>query len=108
MKKWVSIIFCLIAFYFIGATTSAPIKKPILLPFYSEIQINSIPFPLNIGGLYPYIVWVNGKKVNLKPGDSYKLAVALGLPLNPPATEEMHNGEGWLNGPLAINKLEKE
>jgi len=103
MKKWVSIGFCLIVFYFIGATTSAPMKQSVALPIYSEIQINSIPFPLNIGGMYPYVVWVNGKKVNLKPGDSYKLAVALGLPLNPPPTEDMHNGKGWLHEPLVLN-----
>ena len=27
-----------------------------------EIQINPIPRPLNIGGFYPYVIWINGER----------------------------------------------
>lgn len=61
-----------------------------------QIQINPIPHPLNLGGVIPYVVWVDGQRMPLKPGRVRKLAVSLGLPLNVRGTPEMHAGAGWL------------
>jgi len=72
---------------------------------FVEIQINAVPRPLNIGGFYPYVVWVNGKQKNLKPGEVQILAKALNLPLDsPPNDPELHSGKGWLR-PLQIPRL---
>lgn len=63
-----------------------------------EIQINPIPRPLNIGGFYPYVIWINGERAKLKPGEIATLAKALNLPLDsPPDNEEIHSGAGWMH-----------
>ena len=68
----------------------------------TEIQINSVPKPLDIDGFYPYMVWVNGKPSGLSPGQAKKLAVALGLPISQKPTHyAIQNGEGWLR-PLPL------
>jgi hypothetical protein len=69
----------------------------------TEIQINPVPHPLNVDGFYPYVIWVNGERVRMKPGDIQQLAIALDLPLYPPTTPEMHAGSGWLR-PLDLTK----
>ena len=62
-----------------------------------EIQINSIPPPLNVNGKLPFTVWVKGKKLHL---DSKKLQ---GLKEYLSREEEnanniadIHSGKGWL------------
>ena len=68
----------------------------------TEIQINSVPKPLDIDGFYPYMVWVNGKPSGLSPGQAKKLALALGLPISQTPTHyAIQNGEGWLR-PLSL------
>jgi hypothetical protein len=62
----------------------------------TEIQINPIPHPLNINGMLPYVVWIDGKRANLNPLEVRKLALSLDLPLNVRGTPEMHAGAGWL------------
>jgi hypothetical protein len=63
-----------------------------------EIQINPIPRPLNIGGFYPYVIWINGERAKLKPGEIAALAKALNLPLDsPPENAEIHSGAGWMH-----------
>ena len=62
----------------------------------TEIQINPIPHPLNINGMIPYVVWIDGKRADLKPLEVRKLALSLDLPLNVRGTAEMHAGAGWL------------
>jgi hypothetical protein len=62
----------------------------------TEIQINPIPHPLNIDGMLPYVVWIDGKRANLNPREVRKLALSLDLPLNVRGTPEMHAGAGWL------------
>lgn len=70
-----------------------------------EIQINPIPRPLNIGGFYPYVIWINGKKARLKPGEIATLAKALNLPLDsPPDNEEIHSGAGWMRPFVTRNR----
>ena len=69
----------------------------------NEIQINSIPHPLNINGWNPYVVWVNGERLNLNTLQVRELAISLGLPLDVVATPEMHAGAGWTK-PLNLTK----
>lgn len=78
---------------------------PKLPPRFAEIQINAIPRPLNVAGALPYVVWVNGKRKNLAPGEVRALAKALNLPLDsPPNDPELHSGKGWMQ-PLKIPQL---
>jgi hypothetical protein len=49
------------------------------------------------------VIWVNGERVQMKPGNIRKLAMALDLPLYPTTTPEMHAGKGWLR-PLDLTK----
>jgi len=70
-----------------------------------EIQINPIPRPLNIGGFYPYVIWINGERAKLKPGEIATLAQALNLPLDsPPDNEEIHSGAGWMRPFVTRNR----
>lgn len=68
--------------------------------YKGQIQINPAPFPFNI--THPYVVWVDGAKVNLSLRETKALAKALDLPLEAPKdTAELHAGSGWLQ-PLNI------
>lgn len=68
----------------------------------TEIQINAVPKPLDIDGIYPYMVWVNGKHSRLKPGEVKALAQALNLPIHEKPTHyAIDNGDGWLR-PLPL------
>lgn len=69
----------------------------------NEIQINAIPHPFNVNGFNPYVVWVNGEKLQVSPGRVRELAISLGLPLDTPATAEMHAGAGWTH-PFNLTK----
>ena len=49
-----------------------------------------------------YIVWVNGKKINLTMSETNELAEALNLPIDPPKEpNNLHDGRGWFQ-PLEI------
>lgn len=62
-----------------------------------EIQINPIPHPLNINGSIPYVVWLNGEKLPLKPNQVRALAKSLNIEFKQPkSTAGIHNGKGWL------------
>ena len=68
----------------------------------TEIQINSVPKPLDIDGFYPYMIWVNGKPSGLNPGQAKDLAIALGLPIHEKPTHyAIQDGEGWTR-PLSL------
>lgn len=94
----------LFVLFFIGCAKkpSVPYNKYADAPI-KEIQINPIPHPLNINGFNPYVVWIDGQKARLNPGEVRKLAVSLGLPLNVHGTPEMHAGAGWQE-PLNLTK----
>jgi hypothetical protein len=65
-----------------------------------HIQINPVPHPFSISG--EYVVWVNGKRVNLNRQEVKNLAESLNLPLTKPQdTAEIHSGMGWQT-PFAI------
>ena len=62
-----------------------------------NIQINSVPHPFNLNGHYPFVVWLDGKRLPLKSGEIKHLANALNIHFKQPKnTAQIHNGEGWL------------
>ena len=80
--------------------TSAPhqpvIKKqaPSLSP--TLIEINSVPPPFDLGGDDPYVVWMNGKKVNLPKSDVVALVNKVGKENIPPIdVADIHKGWLW-------------
>lgn len=79
-----------------------------LLQDPSEVQINPLPHPFNLNGENPYAVWINGKKLRLDRKQTKALAKSLNLEFTqPPNTEAIHNGEGWL-APLNLEKNKNE
>jgi len=101
----------LVAILFVALSqTSSVVEKtqePILIsgmhfppPFANhrhEIQINSIPPPLDINGKLPFTVWVNGKQLHLNGKKLQGLKKYLGLKQeNPNSIADIHSGKGWL------------
>lgn len=77
------------------------LQKRVNIPI-TEIQINAVPKPLDIDGLYPYMVWVNGEPSTLTNGQAKALAQALNLPIHEkPVHYAIENGDGWLR-PLPL------
>ena len=59
------------------------------------IEINSVPPPFDLGGHNPYVVWMNGKRVNLPKKDVISLVNQVGEDNIPPADmRDIHRG--WL------------
>lgn len=76
---------------------------PNFIPNIKDIQINSIPNPLNLNGHLPYVVWVDGKRLPLNSFEVKALAKSLNIPYKEPEnTAKIHSGEGWLF-PFPIN-----
>lgn len=60
-----------------------------------NVQINPVPYPLNIAG--SYVVWVNKKRVKLNKQEIDSLVKQLNLSTeNPKDTAQIHNGDGWI------------
>ena len=89
------LIISLIALLF-GCNTN---KKISLLQKYAkepiqEIQINPVPHPFHM--MMPYVIWVNGKKLEIPRKDIIIIAEQFNLCLDPPEnTADLHNGFGW-------------
>ena len=63
-----------------------------------EIQVNRLPHPLNVNGMLPYQVWVDGKRVKLNSPEAKTIIKALDLNFTQPvSTPEIHAGAGWLH-----------
>ena len=68
--------------------------KTISLP---EIQVNRLPHPLNVNGMLPYQVWVDGERLKLNGPEAKSIIKALDLNFTQPDdTPELHAGAGWL------------
>jgi hypothetical protein len=59
------------------------------------IEINSVPAPFNLGGDDPYVVWMNGRKVDLPKKDLVELVNKVGLQ-NIPDIDPVDIHKGWL------------
>jgi len=62
------------------------------IPF---IEINSVPAPFDIDGRHPYVVWVNGERVNMPKKDIVALVNKIGKEnIKRADTGDIHRG--WL------------
>jgi hypothetical protein len=62
------------------------------IPF---IEINSVPPPFDIDGRYPYVVWVNGERIDLPKKDIITLVNKIGKEnIKKANPEDIHRG--WL------------
>jgi hypothetical protein len=78
----VSVLFCLI----LGGC--APTQHPL-------IEVNSVPFPFDVDGLHPYVVWVNGRRVNMPKHEILDLVKKIGKEnIHPSTNKDIH--VGWL------------
>ena len=63
-----------------------------LLP-QTLIEINSIPHPFNVNGIHPYVVWVNGQRVDLPRDEVLSLINKIGAEnIKPPSNKDIHLG----------------
>lgn len=61
------------------------------------VEVNRLPHPFNLNGSLPYAVWVDGEMLPLKSEEANKIVESLNLKFEqPPDTEEIHSGRGWL------------
>ena len=59
------------------------------------IEINSVPFPFNVNGTQPYVVWANGRRVNMPHKDIKSLVNQIGEEnIKRADSEDIHRG--WL------------
>lgn len=66
-----------------------------LKPKTQIIQINSIPPPFDVGGRFPYVVWVNGQRVDMPQKDILLLVEKIGKEnIKPSNKKDIHIG--WL------------
>jgi len=62
-----------------------------------EVQINHLPHPLNVGGVLPFAVWVDGEKIPLNHKELKAVGQTFNIDFEPPAdSAEIHNGAGWV------------
>ncbi len=61
----------------------------------SVIEINTVPPPFDINGRYPYVVWVNGERVDMSRGDVLALVKKIGKE-NIKMAESSNIHKGWL------------
>ena len=59
------------------------------------IEINSVPFPFNINGTQPYVVWINGRRVDMPNKDVMILVSKIGKEnIKTAKSKDIHRG--WL------------
>ena len=59
------------------------------------IEINNVPPPFNLNGNNPYVIWMNGKRVNLPKEDLKELVNKVGAE-NIPKINKGDIHKGWL------------
>ena len=94
--------FCLIILLLCGCSVSQ--EAPLKLDSPVALEINAVPPPFNMAGHYPYVVWMNGQRVQLPKKDILLLVEKVGAQNIPMANQEdIHRG--WLF-PYFINAEE--
>ena len=59
------------------------------------IEINSVPFPFNVNGTQPYVVWVNGERVDMPHKEIMALVNKIGEEnIKRADSKDIHRG--WL------------
>ena len=59
------------------------------------IEVNKVPPPFDVGGLSPYVVWMNGKRVEPPKADLKRLVDKVGKE-NIPRADPYDIHKGWL------------
>ena len=59
------------------------------------IEINSTPPPFDVNGVFPYVVWVNGRRVNMQKKDIMALVDKIGKD-NIKRANALDIHRGWL------------
>ncbi len=78
------------------AKNSEPQPLIINVPDYPvAVEINSVPPPFDMNGHNPYVVWMNGKRVNLPKRDLLLLVDKVGKE-NIPTISHKDIHRGWL------------
>ena len=88
-----------------GCRTKQNVVAPILPPPVlaeailqgKEVQINRLPHPLNVGGVLPFAVWVDGERIPLDSNELKAVGQTFNIDFDPPPdSAEIHNGAGWV------------
>ena len=59
------------------------------------IEINEVPPPFDVGGLDPYIIWINGARVKVPPHYIHSIIKDVGIEnIRPIDISHLH--EGWI------------
>jgi hypothetical protein len=62
------------------------------------MEVNSVPPPFDLNGRLPYVLWVNGVKVDLPRGDLAYLVSKIGAGnIKPIEMQDIHQGWLWPN-----------
>lgn len=84
-----------------------PTPPPSFIPStkrLAEIQINPIPHPFSVNGEVPFVIWVDGKRLQLSNSEIKQLTKSLNIKYQVPNnTAEINQGAGW-QYPLKINE----
>ena len=81
-------------------------EAPLKLDSPLALEINAVPPPFDMAGHHPYVVWMNGKRVQLPKKDILSLVEKVGHKNIPMANhEDIHRG--WLF-PYFINAQDAE
>lgn len=94
MKHMIISLFSLLT---IGCQTTK-VQKSLLDSYIQEpireIQINPVPYPFHL--TMPYVIWVNGERLDIPKKEIILIAKEFNLSLDPPKnTALLHNGAGW-------------
>jgi len=70
-----------------------------------HIEVNSVPFPFDIAGYNPYVLWINGKRFRYDKNELIKIVEKVGMDNIPQINPaDMHNGDGWQRPHLVKQK----
>jgi hypothetical protein len=82
-----------------------PNPAPNFVPKFNKlynIQINSIPHPFDIDGNFPYVVWLDGERVNLSFNESANLVKILKTKKPTRSANNIRSTNGWQR-PYVLN-----
>ena len=70
------------------------------------IEINSVPPAFDLAGNHPYVLWINGVKINAKKQDIINFVNKIGMEnIKPMTTSDIHNG--WIE-PHFFEKVDSD
>ena len=78
--------------------------KEIIYPhpkFKHFIEINSVPEPFDVNGMHPYVLWINGKKMNISKVKKQLVEIVNSFEneeIQPPPSPDIHRG--WMTSNL--------